>query len=84
MNNEDKILSALEVLGGRIDALTESVSTQFSDVNKRLDKIEDDVLIVKEETAVTRGVTDQLLECWVERFGDNEFAQVVALSDVAS
>ena len=91
MNNEEKILFALEALSGRIDAFEagvnkrfEGVDNQFLGINKRLDNIEDDISIIKEEATVTRGTTDQLLEIWVERFGDNDFAQVVALSDVAS
>ena len=76
MNNEEKILSALEALSNCIDAFE-------AGVNERLDRIEDDISIIKEEATVTRGATDQLLECWMERFGENDFVQAVALSDIA-
>ena len=49
MNNEEKILSALE-------ALTNSVNVQFGDVSRRLDgmdkrfdNIESDIAVIKEE-----------------------------------
>ena len=65
MDNEEKILSAL-------DALAAGVYRRLDGVDRRLDKIESDIVEVKAdiveikyEATETRGVANQILD-WVE------------------
>ena len=90
MNNEEKILSALETLAGgmteintRLDGMDkrlDGMDKRLDGIDTRLDNIEADIVIIKEEATITRGATDQLIECWVERFGENDIVQVVSFS----
>jgi len=72
MASEEKVLSALE-------ALTHNMNAQFGAVNKRLDRIETDIELIKEDAAVTRVAVNQLIE-WADRVGEAERIPFVAFS----
>lgn len=62
MDKEQKILSMLENLTTTVSA----IQAEQQKTNQRLDKIEQDIEIIKEDTEITRSATNTLLD-WAER-----------------
>ena len=58
----------------------EKILTMLEDIDKRLDKIEDDISEIKDDAAITRGTTNELLDCWTERFGKIERVSAASFS----
>ena len=48
-----------------LQAISQLIKNEVEPINKRLDKIEEDIEIVKEDAAITREVTNKLGE-WVD------------------
>ena len=69
MNNEDKILELLTKMDNRLGNLEQDVSgLKFgqAETNERLDTIQEDIEIIKEESTITRSMTNRLLK-WAEK-----------------
>ena len=69
MNNEEKILSALETLSGRFDGFELSVNRRFDGIDqrldgidRRLDAIESDVAVLKEDVSVLKEDVEEIKE----------------------
>ena len=87
MNNEDKILSLLESMGSKIDAmdqrldgmdgeiksLKESMHVQFSEVKDRLDNVE-------EKLTILHGSSELLIE-WADHVGKHIEIDFAAVSE---
>lgn len=62
MNREDKILSLLEQMNGRLDTIDGRLDRLETDVAV----LKDDVEIIKEDVQITRSAANTLLD-WAER-----------------
>ena len=69
MNNEEKILSLLEQMNGRLDMLEQGQKEIRSDVNvlkTDMTAVKEDIEVMKEDSAVTRNGVNTLLD-WAEQ-----------------
>lgn len=64
MDNEEKILSALEQMNGRLD----KIDGRLDGIDNRLNNLENDVSELKEHAEVTRSATNSLVE-WADTVG---------------
>ena len=69
MGSIDQRLDSVDQRLDSVDQRLDSVDQRLDSVDQRLDRIEEDIVEIKEDVAVTRAVTNSLLD-WADIVGD--------------
>ena len=62
MNNEEKILIALENINKRFDGIDKRLDTELGQINKRLDTLEEDVTSIRGSVIVIENEHGQMIQ----------------------